>query len=151
MTILLVILAAFALFACLFTVKPLRRQAVSRFVLRWFRTALPQVSQTEQEALDAGTVWWDGELFSGRPDWNRLLAFPKPQLSAEEQAFLAGPVETLCSMLDDWKITHELYYLPPEVWKFIKDEGFLGMIIPKAYGGLGFSALAHSEVVTKLT
>ncbi|MGQ0525927.1 MAG: acyl-CoA dehydrogenase [Betaproteobacteria bacterium] len=137
--------------ACLLIVKPWRRRFVSKAILRWFRTALPQVSQTEQEALDAGTVWWDGELFSGNPDWRRLLAFPMPRLSEEEKAFLDGPVEQLCAMLDDWKITHELYYLPPEVWKFIKEKGFLGMIIPKAYGGLGFSALAHSEVVTKLT
>ena len=137
--------------AALLAVKPVRRHLLSRFVLRWFRGALPQVSQTEQEALDAGTVWWDGELFSGNPDWRKLLALPKPELSAEEKAFLAGPVEQLCAMLDDWKITHELYYLPPEVWRFIKETGFLGMIIPKAYGGLGFSALAHSEVVTKLT
>jgi acyl-CoA dehydrogenase len=137
--------------ACLLTVKPLRRRVVSPAILRWFRTALPQVSQTEQEALDAGTVWWDGELFSGNPDWRRLLAFPRPRLSDEEKAFIDGPVEQLCAMLDDWKITHELYYLPSEVWKFIKEKGFLGMIIPKAYGGLGFSALAHSEVITKLT
>ena len=142
---------AFGVSACLLMVKPLRRRFVSRFVFGWFRTALPQISQTEQEALDAGTVWWDGELFSGNPDWRKLLALPKPELSTEEKAFLAGPVEELCAMLDDWKITHELYYLPPEVWRFIKEKGFLGMIIPKAYGGLGFSALAHSEVVMKLT
>ncbi|MGH8711919.1 MAG: acyl-CoA dehydrogenase, partial [Burkholderiales bacterium] len=111
---------------------------------------LPQVSQTEREALDAGTVWWDGDLFSGKPDWRKLLAVPKPQLTPEEQAFLDGPVEQLCAMLDEWRITHELYDLPPEVWQFIKDQGFLGMIIPKQYGGKGFSALAHSAVVTKL-
>ena len=141
----------FAAVATLLAVKPIRQRLLSRFMLRWFRGALPQVSQTEQEALDAGTVWWDGELFSGNPDWRKLLALPKPELSPEEKAFLAGPVEQLCAMLDDWKITHELYYLPPDVWRFIKEKGFLGMIIPKAYGGLGFSALAHSEVVTKLT
>src|SRR5688500_18451957 len=142
---------AFAGAACALNIKPLRRQLISRSVLGWFRTALPQISQTEQEALDAGTVWWDGELFSGKPDWHKLLAYPKPELSSEEAAFLAGPVEELCGMLDDWKITHQLYYLPPEVWRFIKEKGFLGMIIPKTYGGLGFSALAHSEVVMKLT
>ena len=142
---------AFAVPACIFTVGALRRNLISRPLLGWFRTALPQISQTEQEALDAGTVWWDGELFSGNPDWKKLLSFPKPELTAEERAFLAGPVEELCAMLDDWQITHELYYLPPEVWQFIKEKGFLGMIIPKAYGGLGFSALAHSEVVMKLT
>jgi acyl-CoA dehydrogenase len=143
--------SVFALVASLALIKPLRRRVVSRFIFKWFSKSLPQVSQTEQEALDAGTVWWDGELFSGKPDWDKLLALPKPQLTDEERAFLDGPVEQLCCMLDDWKITHELYYLPPEVWRFIKEKGLLGMIIPKAYGGLGFSALAHSEVVMKLT
>ncbi|MBI4208041.1 MAG: acyl-CoA dehydrogenase family protein, partial [Betaproteobacteria bacterium] len=142
---------AFVSIAAILNVAPLRRGLIARPLLRWFHRALPQVSQTEQEALDAGTVWWDGELFSGNPDWRRLLALAKPELSAEEKAFLAGPVEELCAMLDDWTITHELYYLPPEVWKFVKEKGFLGMIIPKQYGGLGFSALAHSEVVMKLT
>jgi acyl-CoA dehydrogenase len=141
----------FLALAAMFNIVPLRRRLISQPVFAWFRGALPQVSPTEQEALDAGTVWWDGELFSGRPDWRKLLAYPKPELSPEEQAFLDGPVEELCNMLDDWKITHELYYLPPDVWKYIREKGFLGMIIPKAYGGLGFSALAHSEVVTKLT
>ena len=126
------------------------RRRVSDRLLGWFRGALPQVSQTEQEALDAGTVWWDGELFSGRPDWKRLLATPKPTLSPEEQAFLDGPVEELCAMIDEWRVTHEWHDLPPHVWQYIKDAGFLGMIIPKQYGGLGFSALAHSAVVTKL-
>jgi acyl-CoA dehydrogenase len=143
--------AVFGMLACVFNITPLRRVLIARLVLGWFRTALPQVSQTEQEALDAGTVWWDGELFSGNPDWRKLLALPKPELSSDEKVFLAGPLEELCGMLDDWKITHELCYLPHGVWKFIKEKGFLGMIIPKAYGGLGFSALAHSEVVMKLT
>jgi len=134
----------------LLLVPPLRRALVSEPLLGWFRKVMPPVSQTEQEALDAGTVWWDGELFSGRPDWSKLLAYPVPRLSAEEQAFLDGPVETLCAMLDDWQITHELNDLPPEAWAFIKEQGFFGMIIPNEYGGLGFSALAHSEVVAKL-
>ena len=105
----------------------------------------------EQEALDAGTVWWDGELFGGHPDWNKLLAYPKPQLSDEEQAFLDNEVEQLCAMLDDWDITHNRADLPPEVWQFIKDKGFFGMIIPKEFGGLGFSATAHSEVIRKIS
>ena len=105
---------------------------------------------TEREALEAGSVWWDGELFSGRPDWQRLLAMPSSRLSREEQAFLDGPVEELCRMLDDWRITHEDRDLPPEVWRFIRDKGFFGMIIPRRYGGLEFSAYAHSEVVMKL-
>lgn len=132
-------------------VPPVRRALISNHVLRIFRNILPKVSQTEQEALDAGTVWWDGDLFSGRPNWNKLLAFPKPKLSAEEKAFLAGPVEQLCAMLDEWRITRELHDLPPQAWQFIKDNGFFGMIIPKQYGGHGFSALAHSEVVMKIS
>jgi acyl-CoA dehydrogenase len=128
----------------------LRRSLLSGRLLMWFRTALPQVSPTEQEALDAGTVWWDGELFSGNPSWQRLLATPQPQLSEQEQAFLDGPVEELCRLCDDWEITHELNDLPEEVWRFIKENGFVGMIIPKAFGGLGFSAYAHSQVVQKL-
>jgi len=131
-------------------VRPLRYLFVSRPLLKIFRKILPKVSQTEQEALDAGTVWWEGELFSGDPNWSTLLAYPKPQLSAEEKAFLDGPVEQLCEMLDEWKITRELHDLPPDVWQFIKDNGFFGMIIPKQYGGHGFSALAHSEVVMKI-
>ena len=145
----LLLLLATIIGAILF-VPSLRRSLVSNRVLKIFRKILPQVSQTEQEALDAGTVWWDGDLFSGKPDWNKLLAYPKPQLSAAEQAFLAGPVEQLCAMLDEWHITRELHDLPPEVWQFIKDNGFFGMIIPKQYGGHGFSALAHSTVVMKI-
>ena len=141
----------FALGALLLNPTPLRRALLGAPLLRLFRRILPQMSQTEREALEAGTVWWDGELFSGRPDWNKLLAYPKPSLSAEEQAFIDGPLEQLCAMLNDWQITHELCDLPPHVWQFIKDHGFFGMIIPKQYGGLGFSALAHSEVVMKLT
>jgi len=136
--------------SALLLIAPLRRVLLSDPLLGWFRRVLPAVSQTEQEALDAGTVWWDGELFSGRPDWGKLLSVPKPVLTAEEQAFVDGPVEELCRMCDDWQISYELNDLPPEVWRFIKDRGFLGMIIPKRYGGLGFSALAHSEVVMKL-
>jgi acyl-CoA dehydrogenase len=129
----------------------LRRERISRPLLAVFRRILPQVSQTEQDALEAGTVWWDGELFSGHPDWNKLLGYPKPTLSADEQAFLDGPVEELCRMLNDWQVTHELCDLPPQAWQFIKEKGFIGLIIPKQYGGLGFSALAHSEIVMKLT
>lgn len=130
---------------------PVRRALISDRLLKIFRKILPQVSQTEQEALDAGTIWWEGELFSGSPNWYKLLAYPKPKLSPQEKAFLAGPVEELCRMLDEWTITRELHDLPPHVWQFIKANGFFGMIIPKKYGGQGFSALAHSEVVMKIS
>src|SRR5690349_16207376 len=130
---------------------PIRRNLVSRPILGIFRKILPQMSQTERDAIEAGTVWWDAELFSGKPDWKKLLAYPKPTLSADEKAFLDGPVEELCRMVSDWEVTHELRDLPPNVWQYIKDQGFLGMIIPKKYGGLGFSALGHSEVVMKLS
>jgi acyl-CoA dehydrogenase len=138
------------IFLALLGVPALRRLLVSSFILRIFRKILPQVSQTEQEALDAGTVGWDGELFSGNPHWKKMLALPKTGLSDEEQAFLDNEVEQLCAMLDDWDITHTRQDLPPEVWQFIKDKGFFGMIIPKEYGGLEFSAQAQSAVITKV-
>lgn len=128
----------------------LRRKLISYPVLAMFRKILPPVSRTEQEALDAGTVWLDGELFSGDPDWYKLLQCPSPVLTDEEQGFLDNEVEELCAMLDDWDITHTRQDLPPEVWQFMKDKGFFGMIIPKMYGGLEFSARAHSAVVTKI-
>jgi acyl-CoA dehydrogenase len=137
-------------FVLILGVPTLRRLLVSSFILKIFRKILPQVSQTEQEALDAGTVWWDGELFSGRPRWTKLLAMPKTGISAEEQAFLDNEVEQLCAMIDDWDVTHTRQDLSPETWQFIKDKGFFGMIIPKEYGGLEFSAQAHSAVVTKV-
>ncbi len=146
----LFLIAFAAAFAIILIIPGLRRPIVSKPILKIFRTMLPQISQTEQIALDAGTVWWDGDLFSGKPDWKKLRAYPKPELSAEEKAFLDGPVEKLCDMLNEWQITHELQDLPPEVWQFIKDKGFFGLIIPKKYGGYEFSALAHSEVVMKI-
>jgi acyl-CoA dehydrogenase len=135
----------------LFTLPALRRSLFTNHVLGLYRRILPDMSQTEKEAIDAGTVWWDADLFSGRPDWDKLLAMPVPRLTPEEQAFVDGATEELCALCDDWEITHERYDLPPHVWQFIKEKGFLGMIIPKKYGGLGFSALAHSTVVTKLS
>jgi acyl-CoA dehydrogenase len=149
--VLVTLAAIFAVGALLLNPSALRRAVLSRPLLELFRRVLPAVSQTEREALEAGTVWWDGDLFSGRPDWNKLLGFPPPRLTAEEQAFIDGPVEELCAMLDDWEVTHELYDLPPRAWALIRARGFLGMIIPKEYGGLGFSALAHSAVVMKLS
>src|ERR1700694_4531965 len=146
-----VLFGAFAAVALAFNVPPLRRALITNRILAVYRRILPDMSQTEKEAIDAGTVWWDGDLFSGKPDFDKLLAIPEPRLTPEKQAFLDGPVEELCAMCNDWEITHELQDLPPQVWQFIKDKGFLGMIIPKKYGGLGFSALAHSAVVMKLS
>jgi acyl-CoA dehydrogenase len=141
------------LFACLVTlnVEELRRDLVTRRVIGVYRRMLPKMSRTEQDALEAGNVWWDGELFSGMPDWRKLLRLPPPRLTAEEQAFLDGPAEALCRMLDDWEITHELLDMPPRVWQFLKEHKFFAMIIPKEYGGLGFSALASSMVLTKIS
>ena len=109
------------------------------------------MSDTEREALEAGDVWWDADLFTGNPDWSKLLANAPATLTAEEQAFLNGPVDELCAMLDDWKINWEWRDLPPEAWDFIKRHKFFGMIIPKEFGGLGFSPYAHSEVVRKIS
>jgi acyl-CoA dehydrogenase len=140
----------FVAFALLANVAPLRRKILSDPVLRAFRKLMPPMSQTEAEAINAGTVWWDGDLFSGKPDWTKLLAFPKPELSPEERAFLDNETEELCRIADDWE-TYAIGDMPPDVWQYIKDKGFLGMIIPKAYGGKGFSAYAHSQVVMKLS
>lgn len=148
--VLVMVGSALFLFIVLFGIPYIRRSVVSSAVLKIFRKILPQISATEQEAIDAGTVWWDGELFSGNPDWDKLLAFPKCGVSEREQAFLDNEVEQLCAMLDDWDITHNRADLPPEVWQFIKDKGFFGMIIPQRYGGLEFSAQAHSAVVSKV-
>ncbi|MEE9326920.1 MAG: acyl-CoA dehydrogenase [Cocleimonas sp.] len=128
----------------------LRKKLISKPAMKLLKANLPQISRTEQEALDGGNVWWDAELFSGKPNWKRLRDLSPGSLNKEEQAFLDGPVEDLCNMLDDWKITHELQDLPSSVWEYLKEERFFGMIIPKEYGGHGFSALAHSQVVMKL-
>ncbi len=127
-----------------------RLRWISEPLLTIFRRITPRMSQTEREALDAGSVWWDGELFSGRPKWKKLRQLPAPQLSAEEQAFLDGPVDKLCDMLNDWEITEEREDLPPEAWAFIKSSGLFSLIIPKSYGGLDYSALAHSAIVMKI-
>jgi acyl-CoA dehydrogenase len=130
--------------------RPLRKALISRPFLRTYRKLLPAMSQTEKEALEAGTVWWDGELFTGNPDWSKLMSAKVPTLTAEEQAFLDGPCEELCRMVDDFDITHRRGDLPPEVWDFLKSKGFFAMIIQKQYGGLEFSAYAHSCVLAKL-
>lgn len=128
-----------------------RRETLTRPLLAWYKKRLPPMSDTEREALEAGTVWWDAALFTGKPDWRQLLGAPKAGVTEEEQAFLDGPVEEFCAMLDDWRIENEWHDLPPEAWEFIKTHRFFGMIIPKEHGGLGFSAQAHSAVVSKVS
>jgi acyl-CoA dehydrogenase len=134
----------------LLNVRRLRKALITRPFMKTYLKLLPTMSGTEREALEAGTVWWDGELFTGAPRWEKLLAARPPKLSTEEQAFLDGPCEELCRLLDDWNITHERGDLPPHVWEFMKTRGFFAMIIPKKYGGLEFSAYAHSCVLVKL-
>jgi acyl-CoA dehydrogenase len=141
---------ALALVAGLLNLRPLRRAVLSKPLLKWFKSALPPMSQTEKDAIDAGTVWWDAELFTGRPNWTALFRVPQAELTAEEKAFLEGPVEELCRLLDDWKINREIEDLPPEVWDYLGKHRFFAMIIPKEYGGLDFSARAQSEVVVKI-
>ena len=137
-------------FLWLLNVRPLRIAMISRPFMKGYRRLLPSMSRTEREALEAGTVWWDGELFTGNPDWSKLRSLAPARLTAEEQAFLDGPCEELCGLLDDFDITHRRADLPPEVWAFLKSRGFFAMIIPKHYGGLQFSAYAHSCVLVKL-
>jgi acyl-CoA dehydrogenase len=134
----------------LLSVAPIRQAAISGPAYGMVKKILPRVSRTEQEALDAGTVGWDAELFSGKPEWSKLRSIRKVTLSAEEQAFLDGPVNKVCSMIDDWDIRHNRADLPKEVWDYLKAEGFLGMLISKEHGGLGFSAQAQSQVVSKI-
>jgi acyl-CoA dehydrogenase len=134
----------------LLNIDPLRLAFITRPFLRAYRRMLPPMSSTEREALEAGTVWWDGELFTGGPDWDKLMSAKAPELTPEEQAFLDGPCEELCRMVDDWQVMHELGDLPPAAWDFLKSQGFFAMIIPKKYGGLEFSAYAHSCVLVKV-
>lgn len=133
-----------------FNLAPMRRSLISAPVLRAFRKVMPPMSRTEKEAIDAGTTWWEGELFRGRPDWSRLHNYPQPRLTEEEQAFLDGPVEEACRMANDFQITHEMADLPPELWAYLKKHRFFAMIIKKEYGGLEFSAYAQSRVLQKL-
>ncbi|GIX25626.1 MAG: acyl-CoA dehydrogenase [Caldimonas sp.] len=132
------------------TVKPLRRRWLSKPLLRVFRRIQPSMSATEREAIESGTVWWEADLFSGRPNWDRLLSMPAPRLTAEEQAFLDNEVERLCDLANDWETTQIWQDMSPQAWAYAKQAGFMGLIIPKEYGGKGFSAYAHSQVVMKL-
>lgn len=144
----IVVAAAFAIFV----IKPIRRNTMSAFVVFLFKKFkfMPEISQTERTALDAGVVWVEKDLFSGKPDFDALMKEPYPQLTEEERAFVNGPVERLCQLVQPWDIWRNKE-IPKEVWDFVKKEKFLGMIIPKEYGGLGFSALCHSEVIMKLS
>ncbi|MEX2469995.1 MAG: acyl-CoA dehydrogenase [Pseudohongiellaceae bacterium] len=140
----LIIVAFFYLF------RGIRIQWLTRPIYGFFKDVLPEISRTELEALEAGDVWWEAELFKGDPDWQEMHGYPRPTLTEEEQSFLDNETEELCGLLNDWQIVNEDQDLSPEAWKFMKEKGFLGMIIPKEYGGKGFSALAHSAVVVKL-
>ncbi|WP_224703542.1 acyl-CoA dehydrogenase [Devosia aquimaris] len=132
------------------SVKAIRMPVLITPVYGAVKSILPKVSRTEQEALDAGTVGWDAELFSGRPDWSKLSAIRPLTLTADEQAFLDNQTETACKMIDDWDIRNNRADLSPELWQYLKDEGFLGMLIAKEHGGLGFSAQAQSMIVSKI-
>ena len=133
-----------------FAVPSIRIPYLTKPMLAFYRKVMPEMSTTEQEAIDAGTVWWDGEIFSGRPDWQKLHAIPMGRLTPEEQAFLDGPVDKVCSMIDEWQVNHKDADLPPEVWAYLKEHKFFAMIIKKEYGGLEFSAFAQSRVIQKL-
>ncbi|MEH6532689.1 MAG: acyl-CoA dehydrogenase FadE [Photobacterium frigidiphilum] len=129
----------------------LRKSLLSKTALKAFKGVMPEMSRTEKEAIDAGTVWWEADLFKGNPDWNKMHDIPAPRLSAEEKAFLEGPVNEVCRMVNDYHVTHEIADLPPEVWQYLKDNKFFAMIIKKEYGGLEYSAYAQSLVLQKLT
>ena len=131
-------------------IDPLRKALINKVAYKTLANAMPSMSTTEREALDAGTSWWEKELFMGAPDWKKFDAYPYPTLSIEEQAFIDNEVEQLCSMLNEWEIHHHLKDLPPEVWTFIKEKGFLGLIIPKEYGGKAFSSFAQSRIMSKI-
>jgi acyl-CoA dehydrogenase len=143
------LVAAFVVVMAIFQITPIRRALASSVVIKILGPAMPAISETERTAIESGSVWAEAELFSGKPDFRKLMNESYPTLNAEEQAFVDGPVEELCSVLDDWDIW-ERRELPKPAWDIIKRERFLGMIIPKEYGGLGFTALAHSEVIMKL-
>ena len=137
--------------AIFFGTQDLRLTYLTKPLLKRIKKVLPPMSQTERDAIEAGSVWWESELFRGAPDWQKLHNYPTVKLSAEEQAFVDGPVNELCAMIDDWDITHKRLDLPEEMWTFLKQNGFFGMIIPKKYGGLEFTAYGHSAVVMKIS
>jgi len=137
--------------AVILGVPALRRSLVTPHIFALFKRILPAMSDTERDALEAGTTWWDADLFSGRPDWDKLMKLPKPTLTAEEQSFLDVEVRHLCELVDDWESTQVWQGIPAPAWQYARDKGFLGMIIPKEYGGKAFSAYMHSQVVMQLS
>jgi len=137
--------------AVLLNVSGIRKKILTSPLLNYVRTVLPPMSQTERDAIEAGTVWWESDLFRGNPDWSKLMSTPVAKLTAKEQAFLDGPTNELCAMLDDWEITYEYNDLPPHIWDFIKKHKFFGIVIPEEYGGLGFGAFGHSAIVTRIS
>ena len=141
----------FAVIALPINIDNIRLQFISMPLLAIFKKIMPKMSSTEQEAIDAGTTWFDADLFRGDPDWEKLHNFPRPRLSPQEKEFLDGPVEQVCAMVNDWHITHEITDLPPEIWQFLKENKFFALIIKKQYGGLEFSAYAQSRVLQKLS
>ncbi len=145
-----VVAVPFALAVLVLAIPAVRRRLITPRVLTVVRGILPRMSETERVALEAGTIWWDAELFSGAPDWNQLQDSVKIELSDEERAFLDGPVERVCAMTSDWQVEQN-GDLSEEVWEYIREQRFFGMIIPKSYGGLEFSAQAHSAVVAKVS
>jgi len=142
------LIAYFAVMA-IFNIKPIRRALISGPLMKVMAPIMPKISETERTALDAGVTWVETDLFSGKPDFKKLMTEPYPDLTEEEKSFMEGPVERLCESVDDWEVW-EKRDISPKTWEIIKKEKFLGMIIPKEYGGLGFSALAHSEVIQKV-
>ncbi|KKW81047.1 acyl-CoA dehydrogenase [Acinetobacter sp. AG1] len=138
------------LMSIILLVAPLREALIAKPAFNILSKAMPSMSITEREALEAGTSWWEKELFMGAPDWQKFDQYPYPKLSVEEQSFVDNEVQRLCAMLDEWKIHHKDKNLPPEVWQFIKDKGFLGLIIPKSFGGKEFSAFAQSRIMSKI-
>jgi acyl-CoA dehydrogenase len=146
-----VVLLTTSVVLALLSIDNLRRDYVSKPLFKFYKSALPPISETEREAIDAGTVWWEGEIFTGNPDWQKLLGSGKPVLTEDEQSFLDGPVEELCKMVDPWESHYSSADIPEQVVQHIKDERFLGMIIPKEYGGLDLSAIAQAKVLTKIS
>lgn len=146
----LLVWVLFAVIAIPLNLVEFRRNQLTKPLFKIYKSIMPEMSRTEKEAIEAGTTWWEADLFAGNPDWKKLHAIPVSTLSAEEQAFMDGPVEEVCRMVNDWEVTHERADLSPEVWQYLKDNKFFAMIIKKKYGGLEFSAYAQSCVLQKL-